>query len=146
MKTIYPDPYFDWVGLIKTGPPRQRHLATKKATSKEGVSQRKEAITNISKNIVIPLNFHLMSSLGVQMLHNRRVCFAGAILRGIILPKDKVLQEAIIKRFLAWYLPCLEFEDNAYKLNKVCFRRRENYYLKMFLISLGYRHFAWSPA
>ena len=72
-------------------------------------------------NGIVPIAMNLISKLGIRVLPDRRLCFAGRTLKGIILPKNKALQIAIILRFLVWYSHCIEVKGEFHMINKACF-------------------------
>ena len=66
-----------------------------------------------------------LSKLRIRILPNRKVFFAGKILKGIYIPRDSSLQNKIIERMIKWYLPCLELQGNVYSLNSTCYTRKQ---------------------
>ena len=72
----------------------------------------------------------ILSKLGVLILPDRRVCFAGRILKGMYMPRNRWLQYQILERMALWYLPCLEIQGNVYSLSNTCYTRKENKLLK----------------
>ena len=130
IQTINPDPQFDWTSTIsKVKNAGTDGFSFHNIISSKGRAQR-----------VIPINMKMVSKLGIMVLPDRRLCFGGKTLDGIILPKSKNLQNTLILRFLIWYLPCVEFEHKVYTFNKSCQKRMEIRFLSMYLISLGYYH------
>ena len=88
-------------------------------------------------NGIVLITMDLIVKLGFRVLPDRRLCFAGRTLKGIVLPKNMELQFAIILRLLVWYAPCIEVKREFYRINKACFARRENEFDgKMYLKSL----------
>ena len=79
-----------------------------------------------------------LSKLGIWVLPNRRMCFAGRTIHGIVLPKQKKLREKAMKSLIVWYLPCLEAKNSdptklsSFKMNDACFYRRQNELLKVY--------------
>ena len=136
IKMISPDRHFDWESIIyhKGGD----------YTQDDNSATKKNALEEKSYTIV-PITMDMISKLGFRVLPDRRLCFGGRTLKGIYLPKNMALQISIIKRFLIWYLPCVEVQGTFYKLNNGCFVRKENDFLKMYLKSLGYHHYLWNP-
>ena len=77
----------------------------------------------------------LLSKLGIWVLPDNRLCFAGRYIKGVVLPEDSVAQKNAIKALVVWYLPCLELVGpiiGLYQLNNDCFFRRENELLKVY--------------
>ena len=77
----------------------------------------------------------LLSKLGMWVLPDRRLCFAGRYIKGVILPQDHIAQNRAIKALVVWYLPCLEFQGQkggSYQINNDCFHRRENELLQVY--------------
>merc|ERR1712135_191421 len=77
----------------------------------------------------------LLSKLGMWVLPDRRLCFAGRYIKGVILPQDPSAQNRAIKALVVWYLPCLEFQGQkggSYQINNDCFHRRENELLQVY--------------
>ena len=70
--------------------------------------------------------------LRIHILANRKLCFAGKVPRGVLMPKNYWLQYLIIKRLIVWYFPCIRFDGISYHLNDKCFKRRERKFLEMF--------------
>ena len=79
-----------------------------------------------------------LSKLGIWTLPNRRMCFAGRTINGIVLPKQKGLKEKAMKSLIVWYLPCLELKSSdptklsSFQMNNSCFFRRQNELLKIY--------------
>ena len=73
----------------------------------------------------------VLSKLRLRVLPNGRLFIAGKIPRGIVMPRNRSLQQLVIKEMIIWYLPCLEDQGNAVSLNNVCYTKRENEYLGM---------------
>ena len=101
--------------------------------------------TNQNTFNVVPLSWTMLSRLGIAVLPNRRLCIDGRALKGIFLPESRTQQTLLIVKFLVWFSPCIELKDNVYRMNEHCFDRRENYFLRMYLRSLGYLHHLWNP-
>ena len=78
----------------------------------------------------------MLSRLGTRVLPDRRICFAGKLLRGILMPRNHFLQILILKRILFWYSPCLQFRERYYAVSNHCFAQREHAFLKLYLESL----------
>ena len=78
----------------------------------------------------------MLSRLGTRLLPDRRICFAGKLLRGIFMPRNPFLQILILKRILFWYSPCLQFRKRYYAVSNHCFAQREHAFLKLYLESL----------
>ena len=135
MKTISPDRYYDWGSLIYKQNRDVQEIVTK---SKQNTSKQ-------TTSRIVPITIKLISKLGVRVLHDRRLCFGGRALQGIFLPGNTSLQILLVKRFLVWYSPCVQIKKNVYEMNKYCFARREKDFLKMYLRSIGYRHYLWNP-
>ena len=76
----------------------------------------------------------LLSKLGMWVLPDRRLCFAGRYIKGVILPDNPAAQKRAIKALVVWYLPCLEFQayKSTYQINNNCFFKRENELLKVY--------------
>jgi len=76
----------------------------------------------------------LLSKLGMWVLPDRRLCFAGRYIKGVILPDNPAAQKRAIKALVGWYLPCLEFQayKSTYQINNNCFFKRENELLKVY--------------
>ena len=86
---------------------------------------------------VLPISSDLMSNLGLKVLPNQRVCIAEKVLAGILMPKDIFAQAVLLRRFLVWFLPCMEIQRNtALRVNNACFAKRENAFLKVYFHSL----------
>ena len=77
------------------------------------------------------LNLKHISSLGLRILPNRQVRFAGRNLRGVTLPKKISSQMSIIKTLLARYSPCIRRNQNGFKMDERCFNEKENEFLKL---------------
>ena len=135
IKTISPDRHFDWKDV----------MSYQKDVAPDDNSTTKKSDPEEPPYRVLPITMGMISKLGFRVLPDRRLCFAGRTLKGIYLPKNVAVQIAIIKRFLVWYLPCIDARGKFYKLNNDCFARRENNFLKMYLKSLGYHHYLWNP-
>ena len=79
-----------------------------------------------------------LSKLGIWTLPNRRMCFAGRTINGIVLPKQKMLKEKAMKSLIVWYLPCLELTRpdptklSSFQMNSSCFYRRQNELIKVY--------------
>ena len=131
LKSMSPDRSFDWGGLFYTN-----RISDEKKINYLDRPKEKEA------NLVHPITLKMIKKLGIRILSDRRACFAGKLLRGVIMPKKKALQWAILKRLLVWYLPCLELQGTMYHLNNDCFNVRENKFLKMYFQAFGY---FWNP-
>ena len=133
MRTLSPDRHFDWQSVI---------YQTLKPDEK-GIEKSKTNVTGKKIYRIIPLSMKLMTKLGVKILQNRRLCFGGRPIQGIFLPRNRSFQVDLVKRFLVWYSPCIEFYNNIYKINEYCMKRREYDFLKMYLQSVGYHHPSW---
>ena len=70
------------------------------------------------------------SQLGFEVLPGRRIRFAGKILQGVTLPKNKSSQMSMMKNLLARYGPCLEVQKGGNHLNVDCFNKKENDFMK----------------
>ena len=133
MRVLSPDRHFDWQSVIyKTPNPTQTHLKESKTNGNGKKIYR-----------MIPISMNLIQKLGVIILSNRRLCFGGRPIQGIFLPRNKTMQIELIKRFLVWFSPCVEFANARYKINDICMERREYDFLKMYLQSVGYHHPSW---
>ena len=133
MRVLSPDRDYDWQNLISQ---------TTKPTSNE----TKQSSTNATEKKIyrmIPLSMQLINKLGVKILSNRRLCFGGRPIQGIFLPRNRLMQIELAKRFLVWFSPCVEFVNYRYKVNTFCMERREYDFLKMYLQSVGYQHPSW---
>ena len=126
MNTILPDRHFNWKGVI---------FSSKDEIDKTAATSEKNKVHR-----VVPISMDLVSKLGVRVLRNRQLCLGGKALKGIFLPKNRMLQRSIIKRFLVWYSPCIDVKQKHYTINKYCFDRKEHDFLRMFFISLAYHH------
>ena len=88
------------------------------------------------KNVNTPQS--TLSKLGIWVLPNRRMCFAGRTIKGIVLPKNAKQQEKAMKSLIVWYLPCLEYKNSdptklhSFQMNNACFFRRQNELLKVY--------------
>ena len=135
IRTILADRNFDWENIIYQlmGERQNDNRATKKTFSDE------------MPNRILPITMNMISKLGIRVLPDRRLCFAGKALKGIHLPNNLSLQIDLIKRFLVWYSPCIELRGGLYKMNNECFFAREILFLKMYLRALGYQHYLWNP-
>ena len=133
MRVLSPDRDYDWQNLISQ-------------TTKPTSNNTKESNTNATEKKIyrmIPLSMQLIRKLGVKILSNRRLCFGGRPIQGILMPRNRLMQIELAKRFLVWFSPCVEFVHNRYKVNKLCMERREYDFLKMYLQSVGYQHPSW---
>jgi hypothetical protein len=92
----------------------------------------------MNRNITSPddLTIKSFAKFKVQVQADRRMCFSGRLLRGIIMPKNRFIQSWIAKSFLAWYSSCIQIGEEDFKVDMVCFAERENRFLKIFLRSL----------
>lgn len=131
LRTLLPDPHFDWIGFIN---PEEMKIENKS-------SVKTEALTGNNRTYrIVPISLHLIKALGIQVLAEGRLCFGGEPLKGIFLPSEKPLQIELIKRFIIWYSPCFEDDQNTLKLNKICLHDRQTRFLKMYLHSWGYHN------
>ena len=69
-------------------------------------------------------------NLGLKIVQDRTLCFAGRMLRGILMPKNRFLQTIIMRRIFLWYFPCIRVVKNAYRVNNRCFVKKEKKFLK----------------
>ena len=63
---------------------------------------------------------------------NQKVCIAGEMLGGILMPRNAALWPIILRYLLIWYLPCIQIQGNTFVLNRDCFADRENIFLKIY--------------
>ena len=131
LRTLLPDPHFDWIGFINPG---EMKIENKSSVKTEALPRDNRTYR------IVPISLHLIKALGIHVLAERRLCFGGEPLKGIFLPSEKPLQIELIKRFIIWYSPCLEDDQNTLKLNKICLQERQIRFLKMYLHSWGYQN------
>ena len=135
MKALITDSHFNWRTVMgQSNEDMQDPLIGNKMND-----------TNQKTFNVAPLSWELLSRLGIAVLSNRRLCIDGRALKGIFLPESRTQQTLLIVKFLVWFSPCIELKDSVYRMNEYCFDRRENYFLRMYLRSLGYLHHLWNP-
>ena len=123
MKLIRPDENFNWKNIRYT---------KDKVEKDEMIAGLKHASKTISLRELM-MTASNWSKLGVRVLPNGKLCFAGKKLRGIIMPKTRGKQISVVRSFLVWYSPCIDVADDYYKLKDGCFARREDRFLKVFL-------------
>ena len=82
----------------------------------------------------------ILSNLGISIMPDRRLCFSGRVLRGLVWPDNEQLQQIVLKQFVVWYSPCIGVADTRansesrnYYIKKECFLQRENQLMKAFL-------------
>ena len=82
---------------------------------------------------VLPISSELIPNVGLKVLPNGRVCMAEKMLAGILMPKNPSVQYVMLRKFLAWYLPCMELHRNkSFLVNKNCFAEWENTFLRIY--------------
>ena len=123
IKGISPDRNFDW----------KRIHYLKVNTANNDQSDDKNTTRNTTSPEDLLITTKSFAKFDVRVLTNRRMCFAGRLLRGIILPNRRLLQIWSIKSFLAWYSSCIQIGEENFKLDMICFAERENRFLKGFL-------------
>ena len=69
--------------------------------------------------------------LGLKVVRDRTLCFAGRVLRGVLMPKNRFLQSIIMRRIFLWYFPCIRVIKDAYRVNNRCFVEKEKKFIKM---------------
>ena len=131
LRTLLPDPHFDWMGFTN---PEEMKIENRSSVKTEA------SRTDNKSYRIIPISLQLIKALGIHVLAEGRLCFGGEPLDGIFLPSEKPLQIELIKRFIIWYSPCLEDDQNTLKLNKICLHDRQIRFLKMYLHSWGYQN------
>ena len=72
-----------------------------------------------------------LKKLGLKVVQDRTLCFAGRMLRGILMPKNRYLQTIIMRRIFLWYFPCIRVVQNAYRINSRCFITKEKKFIRM---------------
>ena len=69
--------------------------------------------------------------LGLKVVQDRTLCFAGRVLRGVLMPKNRFLQSIIMRRIFLWYFPCIRVIKDVYRVNNRCFVEKEKKFIKM---------------
>ena len=72
-----------------------------------------------------------LKKLGMKVVQDRTLCFAGRMLRGILMPKNRYLQTIIMRRIFLWYFPCIRIVQNAYRVHNRCFITKEKKFIRM---------------
>ena len=98
---------------------------------KEKISedQRDGSKRNLSESLTIPLGTLLR--LGVHVMQDRSLCFAGRVVLGVSIPDNPILEALIIERVVRWYSLCIEFQQNHFYLNQECFMKKEILFLRL---------------
>ena len=126
IKGISPDPHFDWKKI--------HYLKFNKIKNKK--SDEKTRNRNNTSPEDLPITIKSLAKFKVRVLTDRRMCFAGRLLRGIRMPKNRFYQIWIMKSFMAWYSSCIQIGEENFKVDMICFTERENRFLKIFLKSM----------
>lgn len=117
IKGISPDRHFDWkrIHYLKVNTTKKNNKRNQNITSPEGLRMK---IKSFAK-------------LKIRVLTDRRMCFAGKLLRGIRMPRNRFYQIWIMKCFLSWYSSCIQIGDDEFKVDMICFNEKENRFLKI---------------
>ena len=67
--------------------------------------------------------------LGVHVMQDRSLCFAGRVVLGVSIPDNPILVALIIERVVQWYSLCIKFQQNHFYLNQECFMKKEMQFL-----------------
>ena len=89
-----------------------------------------EKLTKYSEKKHFAITLKTLQKLRIRLLPDGRVCFAGRMPKGILMPNDPRLQYLILQRMILWYLPCVKDDRNGYILAKTCYIKRENMFLR----------------
>ena len=127
IRGISPDRHFDWKKI--------HYLKANKKTKNNKTDYKKRNQNNTSPED-LPITIKNFAKFKVRVLTDRRMCFAGTMLRGIRMPKNRFYQIWIMKCFMAWYSSCIQIGEDDFKVDMTCFAERENRFLKFFLKSL----------
>ena len=109
-----------------------------KFTNKVRIIKEQENITedrqhekkrHSSQSLTIPLGTLLR--LGVHVMQDRSLCFAGRVVLGVSIPVNPFLEALIIERVVRWYSLCIKFEQNQFHLNQECFMKKEMLFLSL---------------
>ena len=84
------------------------------------------------------LKMKIFLKIGVRILPNRRLCFAGRLLRGITMPRNHLLQISIIANLSAWYSPCIKIKKQFYGISNNCLIYKEKRFFSWFLDLIEY--------
>ena len=122
-RAITPDLHFDWK--------RIRYMKISKINKQNKYDKKKNRAKIPPSNLSNTLK--TFSKLNVRVLEDKRICFAGRMLRGIFMPENPLLQKFVMESFLGWYSSCIEVEVDAYGVDTSCFFNRENIFLKAYL-------------
>ena len=126
IRGISPDRHFNW---------KRIHYMNVYKT-KNNQSDEKNRTQNDTSADDLPVEIRSFDKFKVRVLKDRRMCFAGRLLRGLIMPKSRRLQFWIMKSFLAWYSSCIEIGEENFMVDMSCIAEREIKFLKIFLKSL----------
>ena len=101
--------------------------------NEEGKNDNTKKSTRVSKDVTDSLKFRMktLKKIGLKLVEDRTLCFAGRMLRGILMPKNRFLQAIIMRRIFLWYFPCIRVAQNAYRVNNLCFVKKEKKFIKM---------------
>ena len=102
----------------------------------DGAFQKGDFDKRIAPYRIIPISSMLIKSIGLRVMSNRRLCFGGELLFGILMPLDESSQLDLINQLVVWFSPCIEDDMNSLKLNRDCFKVRHVLFSKMYLHSL----------
>ena len=69
--------------------------------------------------------------LGLKVVQDRTLCFAGRVLRGVLMPNNRFLQSIIMRRIFLWYFSCIRVIKDVYRVNNRCFVEKEKKFIKM---------------
>ena len=110
--------------------------------TKPGKATDEDAMTNIDnqkESTRTPENFpdslrtkmKTFKKLGLKVVQDQTLCFAGRVLRGVLMPKNRFLQSIIMRRIFLWYFPCIRVIKDVYRVNNRCFVEKEKKFIKM---------------
>ena len=68
---------------------------------------------------------------GFRKLPYRKLRLAGKRIQGEILPKTVSSQILILKLLQQWYTPCIQRQQNRFKMNEDCFAKKQKQFLRL---------------
>ena len=124
MQVIHPDKSFDPKAVLED------------KSLEQGQIHAKMPVAAQNRARIVPISPKMMPKIGLKVLPNRKVCFAGELLTGIFMPRNPSLQGMILTHLFILYRPCIEIHGDQFRLDRECFTRRQAMFLRVYYLTL----------